>query len=159
MSVEWWVCEATQATASCSFVDGQGRLADAFAAWSKRTPVGGPAGLVWPRQPREDEMTGSKLKILIAAALTGLAGAAASAESAPVGSLCNAEGKIEVFGEVATITCSEAPEAEMKALLKAGSEYQTRYGLSTEKKMLIDARINRRVKELRKLKSAAKTAP
>jgi hypothetical protein len=103
-------------------------------------------------------MTGLKFNFVIASALAaGLAGAA-YAGPAPVGSLCNADGKIEVYGEVASTSCSAEPEKEMKALLKAGSEYQGRYGLATEKKMLIDSRIDRRIRELRKLK-AAKTAP
>lgn len=100
-------------------------------------------------------MAALKLRYWIAASFAGLAGAAA-AQPAPVGSLCNAGGKIEVFAEVASIGCAADPEKEMKALFKARSEYQGTFGLSPEKKAQIDARIERRIRELRKAKAAKK---
>jgi hypothetical protein len=95
---------------------------------------------------------------LIASSLAGLAGAAAAtAQPAPVGSLCNSEHKIEVFKEVSSTACADDPEKEMKALFKARAEYQGTFGISPEKKAQIDARIDRRLRELRKLKDAKKS--
>lgn len=103
-------------------------------------------------------MTGPKPKIAIALPLlAGLAGAAAAAAPLPpVGSLCNAQGKIEVFSEVSTTDCVDEPDKEIKALFRAQTEYQRSSGLTVEKKLQIDARIERRIRELRKLKAAAR---
>jgi hypothetical protein len=103
-------------------------------------------------------MAGLSARLLIASSLlAGLAGAAA-AQPAPVGSLCNAAGKVEVFREEVAISCAEEPEQEMKALFKARGEYQGKFGLSPELKAQIDARIDRRIRELRKIKAAKKSA-
>ena len=88
---------------------------------------------------------------LLAAA--GLAGAAQAAPT-PVGSLCNAEGKIEVFHQVSASACADEPDKELKALFKARSEYQDKFGLSVEEKAQIDARIQRRIREIWKIKAA-----
>ena len=93
-------------------------------------------------------------KARIAIASTLLAGPAA-----PVGSLCNAEGKIQVFAHQASIGCTDSADSELKALLKARGEYKDMSGLSLEEKAQVDARIQRRLREIWKIKSAAKSAP
>jgi hypothetical protein len=101
-------------------------------------------------------MNGRKLRIVIGAsalAAAAVPGSGAAAQT-PVGSLCNGSGKIEVFTEVSSIACVGDPEREMKALFKARSEYQGMFGLAPEKKAQIDARIERRIRELRKIKAA-----
>jgi hypothetical protein len=95
-------------------------------------------------------------RILVAALLAGLAGSAAAALPTPVGSLCNADGLIEVLAEVSTTPCLAEPDKEMKALFKAQTEFQGMRSLSVEKKLQIDGRIERRVRELRKLKATKK---
>ena len=88
--------------------------------------------------------------MLAGAALAG----AAVAAPAPVGSLCNAEGKIEVFHQVSTSACADEPDKELKALFKARSEYQDKFGLTADERAQIDARIQRRIRELWKIKAA-----
>ena len=102
-------------------------------------------------------MPGTKPRIVSAVMLAcGVAGSAAAAAPPPVGSLCNAEGRIEVFSEAASTPCVAEPEKEMKALFKAQAEFQRMSRLSVEKKLQIDARIERRIREIRKLKAEAK---
>lgn len=104
-------------------------------------------------------MTGPRLKIAIVSSLfAGLAGADAAAALPPVGSLCNAGGRIEVFAEVSETACVDEPDKEMKALFKAQSEYERSTKLSVEKKLQIGARIERRIREIRKAKQAKKDA-
>ena len=104
-------------------------------------------------------MAWRKARIAIASTLlAGLAGTAA-AGPAPVGSLCNAEGKIQVFAHQASIGCTDSADSELKALLKARGEYKDMSGLSLEEKAQVDARIQRRLREIWKIKSAAKSAP
>lgn len=89
----------------------------------------------------------------IAAVLAaGLAGAAA-AQPAPVGSLCNADGRIEVMAQVSSASCAGEPGKEMKALFKARAEFQENSQLSPEQRGVIDARIQRRIRELRAQKN------
>ncbi|MDB5722472.1 MAG: hypothetical protein JWP15_3090 [Alphaproteobacteria bacterium] len=87
--------------------------------------------------------------------LAGAIGSAAMAV-APVGSLCNADGKIEVMSQVAGTPCVNEPDKELKALLKARAAYQDMMGLGPQEKAQIDARIERRMKEIWKIKAASK---
>jgi len=87
--------------------------------------------------------------------LAGLGGAA-GATAAPVGSLCNAGGKIEVMAKVSDAECTAEPSAELKALLKARRAYQDQSDLTSEQRAQIDARIDRRMRELWKAKAASK---
>ena len=68
-------------------------------------------------------------------------------------------GKIQVFAHQASIGCTDAADSELKALLKARGEYKDMSGLSLEEKAQVDARIQRRLREIWKIKSAAKSAP
>ena len=103
-------------------------------------------------------MTGVRRMIdgLCLLVVAGSAGAGAAATQKPVGSLCNANGKIEVMATVTGIECVDAPDQELKALLKARAEFQDKSGLSAEQRAMIDARIQRRIREIWKIQSAAK---
>ena len=98
-------------------------------------------------------------RIVIASSLLAALAGAAAAAPGPVGSLCNSNGRIEVFQEVASTACVDETDKEMKALFKARSEFQGTPGLSPEKRAQIDARIERRIRELRRIKTTAKAVP
>lgn len=100
-------------------------------------------------------MTGvTKLYLCASALLVAGIGGAAGATAAPVGSLCNAGGKIEVMSQVSDAACTAEPAAELKALLKARRGYQDQSNLTSEQRAQIDARIDRRLRELWKAKAA-----
>jgi hypothetical protein len=96
----------------------------------------------------------SRIRVAGAAVLAAGLAVAAQAAPAPVGSLCNAEGRIEVFHQVSSSACAAEPDKELKAQIKARTEYQDKFGLSVDEKAQIDARIQRRIREIWKIKAA-----
>jgi hypothetical protein len=76
----------------------------------------------------------------------GVAANAASA-SAPSASLCNEAGKVEVMSEASGLDCGSGAKDEM---LKARRVYQRNAGISVPTKVVIAARIDGRLRELRR---------
>jgi hypothetical protein len=79
----------------------------------------------------------------------GAAGAATAPTPSASASLCNAQGKVEVLNEPADVDCGTGPQGEMKAISRARSQYDSGNYLGAEKRAMIEARIDRRMRELR----------
>jgi len=81
--------------------------------------------------------------------LAGAAGAATAPMPTASGSLCNAQGKVEVLSEKVDVDCGDGPQAEMKALYRARSQYDSGNYLGVEQRAMIEARIQQRIHQLR----------
>lgn len=84
----------------------------------------------------------SATALLFLAALPAAAGAAPASAS-----LCNGAGKVEVMAQALDVECGGGAEQERKALGKARALYQAR-GLDWQTRALIEARIDRRIRDL-----------
>ena len=92
-------------------------------------------------------MTARCIAFLSVAAITLVAALPAAASAAQSASLCNASGKIEVMSKALDIDCAGGAAQERQALAKARSKYQNG-DLDWQTRAFIDARIDRRIKEL-----------
>lgn len=93
-------------------------------------------------------MTARCIAFLSTAAFLLLASMPGSAVAASKGgSLCNAAGKVEVMAQPLDIDCAGGAEQERQALATARSRYQNQ-GLDWQTRAFIDARIDRRIKQL-----------
>jgi hypothetical protein len=88
----------------------------------------------------------TRIFLASAAALLGFAGTASAA--AP--SLCNADGRVEVLSHTSSIACDSSAKGEVRALLKARTRYEGDSTLGWQERAIITARIDRRVRELRR---------
>ena len=84
----------------------------------------------------------SATALVLVTAVPGIALAASSGAS-----LCNAAGKVEVMAQPLNIDCGQGAEQERQALAEARARYQNA-GLDWQTRAFIDARIDRRLKEL-----------
>ncbi|HYG48410.1 MAG TPA: hypothetical protein VD846_10780 [Allosphingosinicella sp.] len=95
-------------------------------------------------------MNARPTRFFIASAALLLAGGIAGTASAATPSLCNADGKVEVLAHTSAITCDSSPEGEARALLKARTRYEGDSRLDWKERAIVTARIDRRVRELRR---------
>jgi hypothetical protein len=82
--------------------------------------------------------------------LVAVATLSTAANAAPVGRLCNADGRVEVLSQASEIACGTTAKDEARALLRARQRYESDWSLGFDTKALISARIERRLSELRK---------
>jgi len=89
-------------------------------------------------------------RISIASAAALLAAGFAGTASAATASLCNADGKVEVLSHLSRVSCGPETKGEARALLKARDRYQADSTLTWQERARITARIDRRIRELRR---------
>ena len=89
-------------------------------------------------------------RIYIASAAALLAAGIAGKASAATASLCNADGKVEVLSHLSSVSCDSSAEGEVRALLKARTHYEGDITLGWQERAMVGARIDRRVRELRR---------
>jgi hypothetical protein len=86
---------------------------------------------------------------IIAAAAAGFFFAGAAGAQGGGAALCNAQGKVEVMNEAINVDCGSGPAGEMKALSRSKSQYDSGNSIGAEKRAMIEARIDQRLRQLR----------